>query len=71
MSDPFLVRDSVFVFQVANERVPDDEDVEFLELYAPFIVREFTQQQVQRTVIDEDKLVDDFTRGFNRAVLGR
>ena len=71
VSDPFLVRDSVFVFQVANERVPDDEDVEFLELYAPFIVREFTQQQVQRTVIDEDKLVDDFTRGFNRAVLGR
>ena len=71
VSDPLVVRDHIVVFQVVDERVPDDEDVQFLEFYTPLIVREFTQQQVHRTIIDEDKLVDDFTRGFNRAVLGR
>jgi peptidyl-prolyl cis-trans isomerase D len=71
VSDPLVIRDSIFVFQVADVRDPDEEDIEFLEFYTPLIVREFTQQQVHRTIIAEDKLVDDFTRGFNRAVLGR
>ena len=71
VSAPIAVRDYVFVFQLVDERTPDSQTNEFLASYVPLIVREFAQEQTQRTVVDEDLLVDSFTATFNRAILGR
>ncbi len=71
VSDPLVIRDYIMVFQVEDERPVDEETAEFLDFYLTFIVREFAQQQAQAVVIDEDKLVDSFTRTYNRAILGQ
>ena len=71
VSDPIVIRDYVVVFQVDDERPVDEDTAEFLDFYLTHIVREFTQQQAQAVVVDEDKLVDNFTRTYNRAILGQ
>ncbi|MFW6313419.1 MAG: peptidylprolyl isomerase [Spirochaetota bacterium] len=71
VSDPIVVRDYVFVFELADERSPNEQTVEFLESYLPLIVREFTQEQAQETFVDDDLLVNDFTATYNQAILGR
>jgi len=71
VSEPIVVRDFVFVFQLGDEREPSAETLDFLESYVPLIVREFTQQQVQETFIEDDKLVDNFASTYNRVILGR
>lgn len=71
VSDPLVVRDYIVVFQMDDERPVDDQTAAFLEFYLPFIVQEFAQRQAQQVVVDEDRLVDNFTRAYNRAVLGQ
>jgi parvulin-like peptidyl-prolyl isomerase len=71
VSDPIVVRDFVFVFSLDDERPAAAESLEFLEAYVPLIVREFTQQQVQETFVDDEKLVDNFSATYNRVILGR
>jgi len=71
VSEPIVVRDYVFVFELSDERSPTEQTAEFLEAYLPLIVREFTQEQVQETFVDDDLLVNNFTTTYNQAILGR
>jgi len=71
VSEPIVVRDYVFVFELADERSPTEQTAEFLQAYLPLIVREFTQEQVQETFVDDDLLVNNFTTTYNQAILGR
>lgn len=71
VSEPIVVRDYVFVFQLADERAPEESTITFLESYVPLIIRNFAQQQVQDVLVDDELLVDNFNATYNRAILGR
>lgn len=71
VSEPLVVRDYVFVFQLADERAAQESTVTFLDSYLPLIIRNFAQQQVQEALVDDDLLVDNFNATYNRAILGR
>lgn len=70
VSDPIVVRDYVFVFELADERDATEETVEFVEQNVDLIIGEFTQQQVQATYVNDELLVDNFNQTYNRAILG-
>ena len=71
VSEPIVVRDYVFVFQLADERPPEESTINFLESYVPLIIRNFAQRQVQDALVDDELLVDNFNATYNRAILGR
>ena len=71
VSEPVVVRDYVFVFQLANEREASADVAERLESNMDVVIREFTREQVQSTLVDDDKLVDNFNSTFNRVILGQ
>jgi len=71
VSEPLVVRDYVFVFQLADERPPEQSTIGVLDSYTPLIIRDFAQQQVRDALVDDDRLVDNFNATFNRAILGR
>jgi parvulin-like peptidyl-prolyl isomerase len=69
ISDPVVLRDTIFVFQLADERAP--QSTAFLEAYLPFIVQEIVNGDMNSIVVDQDKLVDNFSSAYNRFVLGQ
>ncbi|MFW5684084.1 MAG: peptidylprolyl isomerase [Spirochaetota bacterium] len=71
VSEPIVVRDYVFVFELADEREPDEASVDRLASNMDLIVRELTREQVQDTLVDDDRLVDNFNSTYNRVILGR
>jgi parvulin-like peptidyl-prolyl isomerase len=70
ISEPIVLRDYVFVFQLDDERETEADTREFLDSYISLIIRELVQEQVQETVIDDELLVDNFNATYNRAILG-
>ncbi len=71
VSDPMVVRDYVFVFQLADERPPEESTIDALDSGTPRIIRRFAQEQIQDVLVDDELLVDDFDATYNRAILGR
>ena len=71
VSDPLVIRDYTFVFQLDDERQPDEQTMDFLTMYLPFILRELAQEQAQQTIVDRSRLTDNFARAYSQAVFGR
>ncbi|MFW6291445.1 MAG: peptidylprolyl isomerase, partial [Spirochaetota bacterium] len=71
VSDPMVVRDYVFVFQLADERPPEESTIDALDSGTPRIIRRFAQEQIQDALVDDELLVDNFSATYNRAILGR
>ena len=70
-TDPIVLRDSVFVFRLADERSENPDTGSFFESYLPFIVQEYAQSDLPELVIDDGKLVDNFNSAYNRFILGQ
>lgn len=71
VSDPVALRDYIAVLTLVEERTPDEESLEFVESYFPFVLQQYQAEEVERTVLDQDKLVDNFSQTFNRYVIGQ
>jgi hypothetical protein len=71
VSDPVVLRDFVTVMTLVEERTPEEESLEFLESYFPYVLQQYQAEEIERTVLDEDRLVDNFSRTFNQQILGR
>lgn len=71
VTDPIVLRDYVFVFELADERTSESQTAEFWELYLPYVVQQFASEEVERVVVDDELLVDNFNAVYNRAVLGQ
>ena len=66
VTEPIVVRDYVFLVELAVRSDAEPGTVEFLREYLPFIVQEFTVGQLQEILIDEQRLRDNFNTAFNR-----
>lgn len=71
ISEPLVIRDTIFVFQLADERAENPETTGLLSNFAPFIVQEYVQGDVQATVVQDALLVDNFSSAYNRFILGQ
>ena len=70
VSDPVVLRDYAFVFKLDDERESAPEESEFWEFYLPYVIQEFAADEVQRAIVDDDLLDDNFNAVYNEAVLG-
>lgn len=71
VSDPIVLRDYIAVLTLVEERTPEEDSLSFLESYFPFVLQQYQAEEVERTVLDESKLVDNFSSAFNQYILGR
>lgn len=70
ISEPIVLRQSVLVMQLREERDARTEDAEFIEEYYDLLVRQFQSDEIEDAFIDEERLDDNFAQSFNRYVLG-
>lgn len=70
VSEPIVLRRSVVVLRLEEEREVPPEDTEFLVDYYPYLVQQNQSQQVRLSFVQEEKLVDNFAATFGRYILG-
>jgi peptidyl-prolyl cis-trans isomerase D len=70
ISEPVVLRQSVLVMQLREERDARAEDAEFIQEYYDLLVRQFQSDEIEGAFIDEERLDDNFAQSFNRFVLG-
>ncbi|TVQ36883.1 MAG: hypothetical protein EA384_13545 [Spirochaetaceae bacterium] len=69
-SSPIVLQNGTVVVTPIEERVPRDEDLDFLRSYYPFMVQQMQGEELERSFIDRDKLTDNFNQAFARYILG-
>ncbi|MFW5729603.1 MAG: peptidyl-prolyl cis-trans isomerase, partial [Spirochaetota bacterium] len=71
ITEPYVLRDSVVLLHLVEEREPAEDGVAYLDDYYDSLVQQFQASQLERSIIDQDKLEDNFTQTFSRYVLGQ
>jgi hypothetical protein len=69
ISEPVVLRQSVLVMELREERAARAEDAEFIEEYYEMLVRQFQSDEIEDAFIDEERLDDNFAQSFSRFVL--
>ncbi len=69
-SEAVVLRDSVVVLQLLEERQAEPDSMGFLDSFYPFLLQQFHSEDLQRRIIDPDLVEDNFNQAFNRYVLG-
>lgn len=71
VSEPIVVRDYVFVFQLEDSRELTADRLESLQASIPPQLRQITTQAANDAVVEDDLFVDNFMQTYSTAVLGR
>jgi parvulin-like peptidyl-prolyl isomerase len=71
VTEPHVIRDSVVVMELVEEREPESDAVAFLDSYYSSLVQQFQASQLERSLIDQEKLDDNFSQTFSRYIIGR
>ena len=70
VSDPVVLRQSVVVLRLREEREALSEDVTFVSNFYDSLVQQFHSDAIEGVFVDQDELDDSFSQAFNRYVLG-
>jgi peptidyl-prolyl cis-trans isomerase D len=70
VSDPIVVRDYIFVFSLADERAPTDATVSQLQDRGAAVIQAISASDIQRVLVDDDELNDNFRETYNRLIQG-
>jgi parvulin-like peptidyl-prolyl isomerase len=70
VSDPIVVRDYIFVFSLAGERAPTTATVSQLQDRGAAVVQAISASDVQRVLVDDEELNDNFRETYNRLIQG-
>jgi hypothetical protein len=70
VSEPIVLRRSVVVLQLQEEREVSSEDTEFLVDYYPYLVQQNQSQQVRLSFVRDEELEDNFAATFGRYIVG-
>lgn len=71
LTEPYVLRDSVVVMELLDERDAAEDSTAFLESYYGTLVQQFQASQLERSLIDQDKLEDNFSETFARYIIGQ
>ncbi len=63
-SDPVVLGDSITLLKLVDERTVKMEDLQVLEVYLPYIVQRFTEENVQHFIVTSKDFKDDFNSVF-------
>ncbi len=69
VSQPIISGDYVIVLQLGAERKADDNSVQMLESYFPYIVQSLLDAEFQRVVLDSPSFKDNFDKVFAETFL--
>ena len=70
ISEPFVLGDRVFLFELVAERQTDPEDYDFLDSYYPTLVNQFQTAEIERELLAREYVFDNFNETFVRYVIG-
>ncbi len=70
VTEPYVLRDSVVLMELAEEREPAEDALSFLDDFYGSLVQQFQASQLERSLIDQDKLEDNFSQTFSRYIIG-
>jgi len=70
VSDPFVLRSSVVVMRLLEERDAPESDRSFVTDFYDMITQRFVADEIETAYVDQEKLDDRFNESFNRYVLG-
>ncbi len=70
VSEPIVLRQSVVVLRMDEERSVTEEDTEFLTDYYPYLIQQNQSQQVRLSFVQDELLEDNFAQTFGRYILG-
>lgn len=70
VSEPVVLRQSVILLRLREERPARESDIAFLQDYYDVLQQQFASDAVETAFVDEERLEDNFTRAFNRYVIG-
>lgn len=71
VSDPFVLRSSVVVMRLLEERESPESDRSFVLDFYEAIAQRFAADEIESAYVDQDKLDDSFNESFTRYVLGQ
>lgn len=71
VSEPLVIRDYVFVVELADERQPSEEIVNRVSGNPARVVQQLSVGDLQEAIVDEDLLVNEFSATYNRLVANR
>ena len=63
-SEPVVLGDSITLVKLVDERAVKMEDLQVLEVYLPFIVQRFTEENIQQFIVTSKDFKDDFNSVF-------
>jgi hypothetical protein len=70
VSEPIVLRQSVVVLRMDEERSVTEEDTEFLTDYYPYLIQQNQSRQVRLSFVQDELLEDNFAQTFGRYILG-
>ncbi len=70
ISDPVVLRQSVLIMRLREERPAQESNVAFIRDYYGSLERQFKSDALQTAFVDDRRLEDNFAQAFNRYVLG-
>jgi hypothetical protein len=66
VSEPILLQDAVIVMQLLEERPLGGEEMSFLDIYLPNIVRSYQDESLQSFIFNPADLKDNFEQAFRK-----
>ncbi len=69
ISEPVILDDYVIVLQLLNEKTPPEEELNQIESYYPFILRQYRDEALRRYFLDSEDLKDNFYPVFQEHFL--
>lgn len=70
-TEPQVLRNTVVVMSLIEEREAPADSLEFLDSYYSTLVQQFQARQLERSLIDQEKLENNFSETFARYVIGQ
>jgi len=70
-TEPHVLRNTVVVMSLIEEREAPEDSLAFLDAYYSTLVQQFQARQLERSLIDQEKLDNNFSQAFARHVLGQ
>ena len=65
ISSPLILDRHIVVLQMIDERRPPAEELEQIDYYYSYVVRQIRDENLKQTFLESDKLEDDFFTAFN------
>jgi hypothetical protein len=66
VSEAVILRDTVIVMQLLEERRPGEEEMASLDFYLPSLIRNYQDESLQRFILDPRDLKDNFEQAFHQ-----